>query len=167
MLISWFHTVNLALSSMTSYPSTVGVIGLSSPCWLPAGSDMERGQLEYSTEVSRVPFTLARTTGLWRGGGVLLRLPLSTQRDWRWEPNPPHPLPWSSPAEEVETLPSDEARCGRLSLLLPPALSKGTGTGTNGDAIFLSCVLLPHHHTKVLHSDTTLLQRRCDDEMKP
>lgn len=135
---------------MTSYPSTVGVIGLSSPCWLPAGSDMERGQLEYSTEGSRVPFTLARVTGLWGGGGVLLRLPLSTQRDWCWVPNPPHPLPWSCPVEKLETLPSDEARCGRLSLLLPPdkALSIGTGTGTKGDAIFLSFMLLPspRHH---------------------
>lgn len=116
---------------------------------------MERGQLEYSMEGSRVPFTLARGTGLWRGGGVLLRPPLSMQRDSRWKPNPPHPLPWSSPAalvrededELLETLPSDEARCGRLSLPLPPdqALSKGTGTGTKGDAIFLSCVLLPRH----------------------
>lgn len=116
---------------------------------------MERGQLEYSMEGSRVPFTLARVTGLWGGGGVLLRLPLSMQRDWRWETNSPHPLPWSSPAalvideqdELLETLPSDEARCGRLSLLLPPdkALSMGTGTGTKGDAIFLSCVLLSSH----------------------
>lgn len=136
---------------MTSYPSTVGVIGLSSTCWLPAGSDMERGQLEYSTEGSSVPFTLARVTGLWRGGGVRLRPPLSEQQDWCWEPNPLHPLPWSSSEtrvredwELVETLPSDEARCGRLSLLLPPdkALSMGTGTGTKGDAIDLSCVLL-------------------------
>lgn len=136
---------------MTSYPSTVGVIGLSSPCWLPAGSDMERGQLEYSMEVSSVPFTLARITGLWKGGGVLLRPPLSVQRDCRREPNPPHPLPCSSPAaldsELLETLPSDEARCGRLSLLPPPdkPLSKGTGTGTKGDAIFQSCALLPRH----------------------
>lgn len=109
---------------------------------------MERGQLEYSMEGSRVPFTLARVTVLWWSGGVLLRLPLSMQRDCRWEPNA-----WSSPAalaiqeedELLETLPSDEARCGRLRLLLPPdqALSKGTGTGTKGDAIFLSCVLLP------------------------
>lgn len=116
---------------------------------------MERGQLEYSMEGPRAPFTLARGTGLWGGGGVLLRLPLSTQRDWRWDP--PHPLPWSSPAALVrededkllETLPSDEARCGRLSLPLPPdqALSKGTGTGTKGDAIFLSCVLLPRHRS--------------------
>lgn len=80
-LIFWLHTVNLALSSITSYPSTVGVIGLSSPCWLPTGSDMERGQLEYSTDGSRVPFTLARVTGLWPGGGVLLRLTLSMPRD--------------------------------------------------------------------------------------
>lgn len=148
---AYFHTVNLALSSMTSYPSTVGVIGLSSSCWLPTGSDMERGQLEYSTEGSRVPLTLARVTGLWRGGGVLLRLPLSMQ----WDGEPPYPLPLASPAalvkdeedELLETLPSEEARCGRLSLLLPPdkALSMGTGTGTKGDAIFLSCVLLPHH----------------------
>lgn len=77
---------------------------------------MERGQLEYSTECSRVPFTLVCVAGLCRGGGVRLRPPLSTQRDWRWEPNP---LPWSSPADLVigeedsellETLPSDEAR---------------------------------------------------------
>lgn len=147
-----YHTVNLALSSMTSYPSTVGVIGLSS-CWLPSGSDMERGQVEYSTEGSRVPFTLAHVTGLWGGGGVLLLVPLSIQRDCRWDP--PHPLLWSSPAtllkdedeELLETLPSEEARCGRLSLLLPPdkALSMGTGTGTKGDAIFLSCVLLSQY----------------------
>lgn len=140
-------TVNLALSSMTSYPSTVGVIGLSPSCWLPTGSDMDRGQLEYSTDGSRDPFTLARVTGLWCGGGVLLRL----QRDWRCEP--PLPLLWSSPAvlvmdeqdELLETLPSDEARCGRLSLPLPPdkALSMGTGTGTKGDAIFPE--LMPNH----------------------
>ena len=114
---------------------------------------MERGQLEYSMEGSRVPFTLARVTGLWGGGGVLLRPPLSMQRDWRWEAN----LPWSSPAalvteeqdELLETLPSDDARCARLNLLLPPdkALSMGTGTGTKGDAIFLSCVLLPFHRS--------------------
>lgn len=105
---------------------------------------MERGQLGYSMEVSKVPFTLARVTALSRGGGVLLLPPLSMQRDWRWEP---HPLPWSSLAKVLETLPSDEARCGRLSLLLPPdkALSNGTGTGTKGEAIFLSCVLLPRH----------------------
>lgn len=37
----------------------------------------------------------------------------------------------------LETLPSDEARWGRLTLLLPPdkALPMGTGTGTKGDAI--------------------------------
>ena len=161
-LISRFHTVNLALSSMTSYPSTVGVIGLSSPCWLPTGSDMERGQLEYSTEASKVPFTLARVTGLWMGGGVLLRLPLSVQRDGRSEPNPSLPLRCSSLAalvmeeqdELLETLPTDEARCGRLSLLLAPdkALSMGKGTGTKGDAIFLICVLLPRHRSGPLGS---------------
>lgn len=96
-MIFYFLTVNLALSSMTSYPNTVGVMGLSSPCWFPTGSEMERGQLEYSTDVSRAPLTLARVTGLWIGGGVRLRLLLSLQRDWRWEPNPLHPLPWSSP----------------------------------------------------------------------
>lgn len=39
--------------------------------------------------------------------------------------------------ELLETLPSDEARWGRLPLPLPPdkALSMGTGTGTKGDAI--------------------------------
>lgn len=73
--------MNLALSSMTSYPSKVGVIGLSSSCRLLTGSEMDRGQLEYSTDGSRFPFTLARVTGLWRGGGVLLRLPLPTERD--------------------------------------------------------------------------------------
>lgn len=37
-----------------------------------------------------------------------------------------------------ETLPSDEARWGRLTRPPPPgkALSMGTGTGTKGDAIF-------------------------------
>ncbi len=77
------------------------------------------------------------------------------QRDGRWEPNPPNSLLWSSPlalatGEQdvlLETLPRDEARCGRLLLLLPPdkALSMGTGTGTKGDAIFLSRVFLPGH----------------------
>ena len=139
---------------MTSYPSRVGVMGLSSTCWLPSGSDMERGQVEYTTEFSWVPFILACVTGLW-SGGVRLRPLLSMQRDWRWEPNP---LPWSSPtdlvigeedSELLETLPSDDARWGRLSLLLPPdrTLSKGTGTGTKGDAIFLSCELLPRHRS--------------------
>lgn len=145
-----FCTVNFALSSMTSYPSTVGVIGLSSPSswWLPAGSDKERGQLEYSTEGSKVPFTRACVTGLGRGGGVWLRPPLSVQRDWRWDlPNPP---PWSSLdplGELLETLPNDEARCGRLGLLLPldKTLSMGTGTGTKGDAILLTRLLLPRH----------------------
>lgn len=105
---------------------------------------MERGQLEYSMEGSRVPFTLARVTGLWEGGGVLLRLP---QREWRWEPNNPHSLSLFSPAKLFETLPRDEARCGRLSFPLTPdkALPIGTGTGTKGDAILLSCVLLPCH----------------------
>lgn len=105
---------------------------------------MERGQLEYSMEGSRVPFTLARVTGLWEGGGVLLRLP---QREWRWEPNNPHSLSLFSPAKLFETLPRDEARCGRLSFPLTPdkALPIGTGTGTKGDAILLSCVLLPRH----------------------
>lgn len=145
-VIFHFHTVNLALSSMTSYPSTVGVIGLSSSCWVLMGSEMDRGQLEYSTDCSRIPFTLACVTALWWGGGVLLRPPLSMQRDWRWEL--PHPLPRSSAAalmideekELLETLPRDEARWGRLSLPLPPdkALSIGTGTGTKGDAICLS-----------------------------
>lgn len=133
---------------------------------------MDRGQLEYSTEGSRVPFTLACVTGLGRGGGVLLRLPLSMQRDWRWEP--PHPLPWSSPAilltdeenELLDTLPRDEARCGRLSLLLPPdnALSMGTGTGTKGDAMFLSC---PTTTTvgKVLHT-CFASEVLCDDRDK-
>lgn len=53
--------------------------------------------------------------------------------------------------ELLETLPTDEARCGRLSLLLPPdkALSMGKGTGTKGDAIFLSCVLLPRHRSSL------------------
>jgi len=131
---------------MTSYPSKVGVMGLSSPCWLPTGSDMERGQL-YSMEGSRAPFPLVSVTGLRRGGDVLLRLPLSMPRDCRRESNPPHPLPWSSPAKAPETLPNDEARCGRLSLLLPAArvLSIGMGTGTKGDAIFLSFVLLLRH----------------------
>lgn len=121
-------------------------------------------------EGSRVPFTLARVTGLCGGGGVLLRPPLSMQRDWRWEPKPPQPLSWSSPAalmieeqdELLETLPSDEARCGRLSLLLPPdkALSMGTGTGTKGDAIFLSCELLPRHHKVLQTTDLALCQSR-------
>lgn len=108
---------------------------------------MERGQLEYSMEASRVPFTPTPVTGLCRGGGVLLRLPLSVPWDWRRARDPPHPLPWSS--ELLETLPSDEARCGRLSLLLPPdkALSMGTGTGTKGEAIFRSGVLLPCHRS--------------------
>lgn len=37
----------------------------------------------------------------------------------------------------LETLPSDEARWGLLTLPLPPdkALPMGTGTGTKGDAI--------------------------------
>lgn len=155
-LILQVHTVNLALSSMTSYPSTVGVMGLSSTCWLPAGSDMERGQHGYSTEDSSTPFTLARVTGHWRGGGVRLRLALSEHRDWRWESNPPHPLSRSSlvtlamgdeDSELLETLPSDAALCGRFSLLLLPnrVLFMGTGTGTKGDVIFLSCVLLPRH----------------------
>lgn len=118
---------------------------------------MERGQLEYSMEFSRVPFTLPWFAGLRWGGGVLLRLPLSMQRDWRCDPTPPHPLSWSSPATLVieeqdvllETLPSDEARCGRLILPLPSdrALSIGRGTGTKGDAIFLSCVLLPSYRS--------------------
>lgn len=148
-MICWLHTVNLALSSITSYPSTVGVMGLSSLCWLPTGSDMERGQLEYSTEGSREPFTLARVMGLWCGGGVLLRLPLSIQRDCRRALRSPHSRPSSSPPaprvmeeqdELLETLPREEARWGRLSLLLPvdKRLSMGTGTGTKGDAIFLS-----------------------------
>lgn len=60
--------------------------------------------------------------------------------------------------ELLETLPSDEARCGRLSLLLPPdkALSMGTGTGTKGDAIFLSCALLPRHHKVLQTTDLAL-----------
>lgn len=66
---------------MTSYPSKVGVIGLSSSCRLLTGSEMDRGQLEYSIDGSRTPFTLARVTGLWWGGGVLLRLPLPVERD--------------------------------------------------------------------------------------
>ena len=134
---------------MTSYPSTVGVMGLSSSCSLPAGSDMERGQLENSTEASRVPLILARVTGLWRGGGVWLRTPRrSMQRDWRWEPNP---FPGSS--KQLETQPSDEARCGLLSLVLPPdkALSMGTGTGTKGEAIFLRSALLPRHRSRQRH----------------
>lgn len=145
--------MNLALSSMTSYPSTVGVIGLSSPspCWLPVRSNIERGQLEYSTQGSKVPFTLACVTGLLRGGGVWLRAPLSMQRDWRRDI--PNLLPWSSLVigEEdsalFETQPSDEALCGLLGLLLPfeKPLSMGTGTGTKGDAILLTCVLLPRH----------------------
>lgn len=76
-----FVTVNLALSSMTSYPSTVGVMGLSSTCWLLAGSDMDRGQLEYPTEGSRDPFSLARASELCGGGGVRLRPARSLQRD--------------------------------------------------------------------------------------
>lgn len=46
----------------------------------------------------------------------------------------------------LETLPSDEARWGRLTLLLPPdkALSMGTGTGTKGDAILAAA---PPRHT--------------------
>lgn len=56
-------------------------MGLSSSCRLLTGSETDRGQLEYSTDGSRTPFTLARVTGLWRGGGVLLRLPLPMERD--------------------------------------------------------------------------------------
>lgn len=114
--VDWHHTVNLALSSITSYPSRVGVIGLSSSCRLLNGSEMDRGQLEYSTDGSITPFTLARVTWLWGGGGVLLRLPRPVERDWRRKA--PHPPPWSSRAALVmgeedglpETLPSDEAR---------------------------------------------------------
>lgn len=99
---------------------------------------MDRGQLEYSTDASRDPFTLARMTGLWGGGGVLLR----PQRDCCCCCcDPPRRLLGSSPAvlltdeedELLETLPSEEARWGRLG----SARSMGTGTGTNGDAIFL------------------------------
>lgn len=135
--------MNLALSSITSYPSTVGVIGLSSSCRLLTGSEMDRGQPEYSTDGSATPFTLARAAWLWNGGGVLLRLPRPAERDWRRKP--PRPPPWSSRAALVmgdedgllETLPSDEARCGRLTLPPAPdrAPSMGTGTGTKGDAI--------------------------------
>lgn len=143
---SCFLTVNLALSSMTSYPSTVGVIGLSSTCWLPAGSETERGQLEYATEGSRDPFSLARVTGLWRGGGVRLRPALSLQRDWRRELlSYPSLATGDEDSKLPETLPRDAARCGRLGLFLPPNedLSMGTGTGTKGEAMFLSCVILP------------------------
>lgn len=50
----------MALSSITSYPSTVGVIGRSSQlCPGVSGS----GWLEYSTE-RWVPLSLARVTGL-------------------------------------------------------------------------------------------------------
>lgn len=134
-------TVNLARSSITSYPSTVGVMGRSSSCWLPNGSDMDRGQLEYSTDGSRDPFTLALMTGLRAGGGGVLLRP---QRGCCCDA--PRRLLGSSPAvlltdeedELLETLPSDDARWGRLNLPLAPdnARSMGTGTGTNGDAIF-------------------------------
>lgn len=67
---------------------------------------MERGQPEYSTEGPRLPLTVASALGPRRGGGVLLRLPLDCRRDT----DPPHPLPWSSPAKVPDTLPSDEAR---------------------------------------------------------
>lgn len=107
---------------------------------------MDLGQLEYSTDGSRDPFTLARMTGLWwgsSGGGVLLR----PQRDCCCCCcDAPRRLLGSSPAilltdeedELLETLPSDEARWGRLYLPLAPdnARSMGTGTGTKGDAIF-------------------------------
>lgn len=118
-------------------------MGRSPSCWLPTGSEMDRGQLEYSTDGSRDPFTRARMTGLWwdSGGGVLLR----PQRVCCCC-DAPRRLLGSSPAvllideedELLETLPSDEARWGRLNLLLEPdnARSMGTGTGTKGDAIF-------------------------------
>lgn len=55
-------TVNFALSSMTSYPSTVGVMGLSShpSVW---GGVSGLAQLEYST-VDSSPFILALVKGL-------------------------------------------------------------------------------------------------------
>lgn len=80
-----------------------------------------------------------------------LREGRSEQRDERRELNPP---PHSRPSpvirgvdepEPLETLPKEEARCGRLSLLLPPdiALFNGSGTGTNGEAMFPELSLSP------------------------
>lgn len=52
----------------------------------------------------------------------------------------------------LETLPSDEARWGRLTLPLPPVkvASMGTGTGTKGDAMVAAAP--PTMTTTKMHS---------------
>lgn len=115
-------------------------------CGLLSGLDWERGgQVENSTEGSRVPLTLVCSTGLWAGGGVLLR----DEREERREPSPVRPPPHSRPSpfnlgleesELLDTLPKDEALCGLLSLLPVKDRSRGSGTGTNGEAMILSRV---------------------------
>lgn len=91
--------MNLALSSITSYPSTVGVMGRSSQLCRGLSGVSGRGELQYSTDRS-LPLSLARVTGL------------------------------------EQSLPTDEALCGRLALLSARgARSMGSGTGTNGVAI--------------------------------